>query len=244
MRYAIYFTPPADDPLTRLAASWLGRDAFADAPLPHPEPTVLAPDFVSTLTAAPRRYGFHATLKAPFRPHRGVHDYDLIVALTTLASELAPVTAPALRVDQIGDFFALTPVAPSLEIDRLAGHVVEALEPFRADLDEEELARYSASGLTPSEKAMLQAWGYPYVFETFRFHMSLTGPVAKQDRAAVYRAVESLFAPLLSRPLVIDRLQLFVEENRGGNFQVRFSAPLGADNGLPSLDDRPMEQCA
>ena len=28
MRYAIYFTPPADDPLTRRASHWLGRDAM------------------------------------------------------------------------------------------------------------------------------------------------------------------------------------------------------------------------
>ncbi|MDP2621224.1 MAG: DUF1045 domain-containing protein [Hyphomicrobiales bacterium] len=244
MRYAIYVTPPANDPLTRLAARWLGRDAFADAPLPHPEPVALAPNLVSALTAQPRRYGFHATLKAPFRLQRGVQDYDLIAALTSLASEFAPVVVPSLRVNQLGDFFALTPVAPTPDTDRLAAYVVEALDPFRAELNEEEFAGYRAAGLTPHQQDLLRTWGYPYVFDAFRFHMSLTGPVAKAERAVVYRALENLFAPVVSHPLVIDRLHLFVEQGEGGNFRVRFSARLGAHGAVPAPADAEMERCA
>ena len=41
MRYAIYFTPPKESPLTRLAASWLGRDPFSGATVQPPATAAL-----------------------------------------------------------------------------------------------------------------------------------------------------------------------------------------------------------
>ena len=69
-RHAIYFAPPAGSPLAEFGADWLGwdpatgrgRDGFDLPGLPRRR---------AELVATPARYGFHATLKAPFRLGRG-----------------------------------------------------------------------------------------------------------------------------------------------------------------------------
>jgi hypothetical protein len=96
MRYAIYFTPPADDPLTRLASHWLGRDAHAGADLAQPAVAGLAPDRLPALTGDPARYGFHATMKAPFSLAEGVGEDELVAALAALAASEAAFTLPSL----------------------------------------------------------------------------------------------------------------------------------------------------
>src|SRR5690606_24575986 len=77
MRYAIYFTPERDHPLTRKAAQWLGRDAFGGETLPPSSAAPLSAAEVAFQTAAARRYGFHATLKAPFRLAEGTSESEL-----------------------------------------------------------------------------------------------------------------------------------------------------------------------
>ncbi|MGQ3281168.1 MAG: DUF1045 domain-containing protein, partial [Shinella sp.] len=66
MRYALYFTPSASDPLTLSAQRWLGRNAFTGATLAQLSVQGFDAATLAGLTADPRRYGFHATLKAPF----------------------------------------------------------------------------------------------------------------------------------------------------------------------------------
>ena len=65
-RYAVYYAPPADDPLAVFGAGWLGWNAVEGALAQHPEIAAL-PAPVERITATPRKYGFHGTLKPPFR---------------------------------------------------------------------------------------------------------------------------------------------------------------------------------
>lgn len=227
MRYAIYYTPEQDDPLTRLAARWLGRDAFADAAVPTPAVEGLSPADIAFHTAAARRYGFHATLKAPFRLAEGASEADLVEALESFAQAREPIHLPRIALKRMEGFFAFVPYERTPALDTFAGDVVTEFEPFRAPLSRTEIDRRNPDGLDPAQLKNLHKWGYPYVFEAFRFHMTLTGRVAEEDRARVERAIETFFGPLLLEPLDIASLTLFVEPEPGAPFRVASFHRLG-----------------
>ena len=218
MRYAIYFTPPQDDELTRLAAAWLGRDAFGGAAAARPNLQEISADEIGAATTEPRRYGFHATLKAPFRLAEGRTEAGLERALADFAASAEPVVLPRIVVAELDGFLALVPAEPSEDLQRFAGSVVEAFEPFRAPLTETEISRRKPDALDPEQRQNLLRWGYPYVFGAFQFHMTLTGRLAPADRARFRAAAESVFAPAIARPLAIDGLALFVEPEPGAPF--------------------------
>src|SRR6478735_6734612 len=169
MRYAIYFTPRQDEKLARIAANWLGRDPFGAATRPVEDVGDLSAAEVAFHTASARRYGFHATLKAPFRLAPNETEASLRAALDNFAEATPPVVIPRLVVGQIDGFFALVPEAPFAPLNDFAGEVVRAFDTFRAPLTETEIERRSPDSLKPGEFRNLCQWGYPYVFETFRF---------------------------------------------------------------------------
>ena len=65
-RYAAYFAPAIGSAWWEAGSHWLGRCAARGQPLPQPAIDGMPPARQQALTAAPRRYGWHATLKAPF----------------------------------------------------------------------------------------------------------------------------------------------------------------------------------
>lgn len=219
MRYAVYYTPPEHHPLTGLAEQWLGRSAFTNAGIAQLQVDEFTAAELTEFTQDPRRYGFHATLKAPFRLADGKNEAGLQQALEQFSRALQPFLQK-MKVARIGKFFAIVPDGPSPEIDQLADNVVEAFEPFRAPLSPEEFARRNPDSLSQSQLNNLQQWGYPHVFNDFRFHMTLTGPVPEDRAATMQRVLERLFAPLLEDPLAIDRLALFIEPERAAPFTV------------------------
>ena len=81
--------------------------------------------------------------------------------------------------------------------------------------------------VTERQASNLDRWGYPYVFDDFRFHMTLTGPLTADDRG---RALAWLKAEFASRPaahaLVLDRL--VIAHQAGGAFRIIRSAQLQA----------------
>ncbi|MBA4490291.1 DUF1045 domain-containing protein [Paracoccus sp. S1E-3] len=209
-RYALYYTPPPGE-FADFGASWLGWDAVRGAPAPQP---VLPGLDIAVLTAEPRRYGFHATLKAPFRLAEGQRAGDLIEGVEALAAQLRPVTLDGLALTRIGPFLALTPRGDEVPLNVLAAQVVERLDPLRAPLTEAERARRNPDRLTPRQRALLDAWGYPYVMDEFRFHMTLTGALD----AATLDTVAALLAPRLAvvpRPFILDALSLMGEDATG-----------------------------
>jgi putative phosphonate metabolism protein len=221
MRLAVFFTPPPEHPLTRAAAHWLGRDAFSGEEFPPPDCEGLTVDEIATMTAEPRRYGFHATLRPPFSLAEGYSLEDVDTTLETMADVLAPVDLGRLAINEIGAFFALTSGGPSNAIDDLAGAVVRRFDRLRAPPTADEIARRRPERLSARQRDNLRTWGYPYVFSDFRFHMTLTGPVPKERKAAMRNILEERFAPLLELPIVVDGLALFVEPAPSGDFIVR-----------------------
>lgn len=228
MRYALYFTPPADAALTRTAAAWLGRDAFADEPLAHPAVSQLTGQEIAEHTLFPRRYGFHATLKAPFELVDSKSEEDLIAALEAFISTRSSFDIPRLVVNRIGGFFALTPDAPVAELNRLADECVRQFDSFRAPLSDADFARRKPEKLPPAAVENLRRWGYPYVFDTFRFHMTLTGSVDEAAAIKLRPVLDDMFAPILTRPIPVAAVTVFVERQAGGAFTVLRQFPFGA----------------
>lgn len=223
-RYAIYFAPRRGSPLKRLADAWLGRDPDADEPVPQPVVPDVTPQRLHEITAAPRHYGFHATLKAPFTPAAGVAPDVLLGDVESFAA-VRPVIRLRLRVGELGDFLALVPSAPAPDVDRLAADCVRDFDRYRAPLLEQDRA---LEGLSPVEREHLQAWGYPYVLDRFSFHMTLTGPLEQPERGRIAAVLESVLGPALAEPVALDQLALFTQTHRVAPFRVVARFPFRA----------------
>jgi putative phosphonate metabolism protein len=213
-RNALFWAPPRGSALARFGAGWLGWDAEAGELVAHPEVGAL-PATLAEITATPRRYGFHGTLKPPFRLVEGAGLPELDMAAADLARRTAPFEAPALRIARIGAFVALVPSAPCPALDALAAACVRELDGFRAGPDERELARRRAHGLTPRQEEHLARWGYPYVLDQFRFHLTLTGALERETGDAVREVLARLTAPFCAAPLPVSEFCIFGESETG-----------------------------
>lgn len=211
-RYGLYVVPEGG--LYRAGADWLGWDSVAGARTVPPDLPGL-PDSAEALTATPRKYGFHGTVKPPFHLAHGTSAAALDAAAREFCASRAPVTIPVLTLRRLGRFIAIVPAAPSAALADLAGATVAALDPFRARPSEAELARRRKSSLTERQEALLALWGYPYVMEEFRFHLTLTGALSPEAAEAAERVLATHFAPHLAAPVVIDSLCLMGEDDDG-----------------------------
>ncbi|HEY4199573.1 MAG TPA: DUF1045 domain-containing protein [Devosiaceae bacterium] len=209
MRCAIYFIPPAQSDLTLAAAEWLRRDPYTGARV-SAAVEGLTEDDHAFLTAVPRRYGFHGTLKAPFHLVPGRSLDDLQRKLDAICGSLQPVTVNT-RIGRVGTIFALLPTRPDADLDAVAARIVTEVDAFRSPLTDDELERRDLSRLSGRQLAHLLAWGSPHVFDEFRFHMTLTSPVPPLERDHVATVLTRHFGPLAEAPLEIGQLALCVE---------------------------------
>ena len=226
-RYAIYFAPRPGSPLKHFADAWLGRDPDRDRRVPQPVVEGITPERLHEITAAPRHYGFHATLKAPFTPVPGLAADALVGDVEAFAAAHHPLR-PRLKVGELADFLALVPAEPTPALDRLAAACVREFDRHRAPLTAQDRTRRDHARLTGVERDHLERWGYPYVFDRFRFHMTLTGPLDEPERGRVRAILDHALAPLLTEPVAIDQLALFTQTHRVAPFRVVARFPLGA----------------
>ena len=219
-RYAIYFASSRGSDLDRFGASLLGYDAWSGTELPFPEDMARRfPDW-RELTQEPRRYGFHATLKAPMSLADGKTEDELCTACASFAE--TPRTIPVISpiVDSISGFIAVVPAGPSAELERLAADCVRAFDGFRAPLTSDDRARRRPEQMTPRQRDYLDRWGYPYVMEEFRFHMTLTGRLEADRRAPVLSMLRERFKAIDSPKLAIDRIALFRQTDASACFRI------------------------
>ena len=221
MRVGVYYAPTADDPLFAASTAWLGRDPVTNAPARQPDLAEMA-----AITADARSYGFHATLKPPMRLAAGRNWASLLAAATALAARLKPFDLPPLAVMDLHGFLALRETVASPELQGLADACVAGLDGFRAPPPAEELARRRRSPLTPDQDAMLVRWGYPYMFETWFFHMTLTRRLTAEEKALYELKAESHFADAISRPRRVTDICLFVQATPGAPFTIAARLPL------------------
>lgn len=218
-RYAVYFAPDRHSPWWAFGAHWLGRDEHDNCALDQPSLEGIGPMELATITAEPRRYGFHATLKAPFHLSSGNDESTLVARLGRLAQTLAPVQLGTLRVASLGNFMALVPDTVPDDLQALAASCVSGLDDLRAPLTAADLARRQPATLDPRETELLRRYGYPHVMERFRLHLTLTGPTNPPLAQRVLEAVTPAITRLnQASPLTLDRLCLFVERNPGAPF--------------------------
>ncbi|MES0883805.1 DUF1045 domain-containing protein [Roseibium sp. SCP14] len=239
MRYAIYFAASAEDRLMQLGNAWLGRDPFAAEDLLQPTLEGLEAERFHALTVNPRRYGFHGTLKAPFHLHHDKTEAGLVAACKEFAGLVSPFEIQGLSVNRLGKFLALTPDQSEPELSAFAATCVRQFEAFRAPLSKADLQRRRQSNLTPRQDSYLVDWGYPYVFDEFHFHMTLSNKL-DDDREAELIAAEarSHFGSVTGRPRTCGSFALYLETERGTPFEVHSVFELTGDIGPVEAESR------
>jgi len=228
-RYAVYFAPPTDNPWWQVGSQWLGRCAAGGALKLMPALSGISDEAFRQVTAAPRRYGFHATLKAPFTLASGTDFGQLEKALKTIAACTHRFEMPMLKVALLDDFLALVPQPLSAAANAVADRCVIELQPLAAPLSATELQRRRQSPLTPSQDALMLRWGYPFVLDEFQLHCSLTGSLKHlnpQQVLNLQQAAQDWFANL--PPCRFETLALFVEPTPGADFVLQAHFRLAA----------------
>lgn len=225
-RFALYYAPATTDPLWDRASLWLGRDPSSGELLEGAVAGIERSRLLN-LTQSAGRYGFHATIKSPMALAPGQSPEALRAAIADFAAHTAPVPLGKLGLASLDGFLALVPVEPDNEaLQDFAAHVVETFEPFRAPLSPRDHAARAARGLSPRQLELLEAYGYPYVFDEFRFHMTLTDRLGDADALELRRAAETWFAPVLEQAVILDRLALYEESESGSLFRHIAEFPL------------------
>jgi putative phosphonate metabolism protein len=219
-RYAIYYVSKPGSDLDRFGAQLLGYDAFSGEDLPFPDGIMqMAPDW-HDLTRDPRKYGFHATLKAPLSLAQGKTEAQLLAACESFAGAPRPIPVTRPIVNSISGFIAVMPAEPSAELERLAADCTREFDSFRAPLTPEDWRRRNPSALAPRQREHLDRWGYPYVMEDFRFHMTLTGRLDAERREPVLTMLRDRFSTIGLTTLAIDRIAMLRQNDAVSRFQV------------------------
>lgn len=222
-RYAVYFAP-RPGPFADCANQWLGWDTAMGQPLAQPQLAGL-PAPVAALTADPAKYGFHGTIRAPFRPADGLGQPQIAASVAALAARLPVVVCDGLRLENLHGFLALTPLGDETALLDLAARVVIGTNDLRAALTPEEIAKRHPQSLTARQRVLLDLWGYPHVMEDFRFHLTLTSRLPPDWAEATQKVLTAHVAPVLPRPFVIEDMCLFAED-MSGRFHLLHRYPL------------------
>lgn len=219
-RYAIYFAAGAEHALSRFGAGLLGYDAYTGDEISFPQDALhVAPDW-RDITADPRRYGFHGTLKAPMALAPGRTEAELRGACATFAEKARPMPVIQPMVDTISGFIAVIPAEPVDALQQLAADCVRDFDSFRLPLTAEDRARRKPEKLGERQRDYLDRWGYPYVMEEFRFHMTLTGRLDAERRGPILEMLRARFATLDLETLTIDCIALFRQEDAASRFRI------------------------
>ena len=216
-RYAIYFAPEQHSSLWQLGSSAMGYDAATGLDVNFPDHPLFRGEDALRLTDEPRKYGFHATLKAPFFLRDGVSEEDLLSAASAFAKMQQAFDLPPLIVSALGHFIALTPVQISARLQDLAADAVRFFDPFRAAMTRADRQRRLKSPLSNRQIQYLDEFGYPYIFEDFRFHLTLTGALEPDVRVLWLEMLQGLFSPL-DQPLSCDAIAVFKQSGAAGRF--------------------------
>lgn len=215
-RYALYLAPTG--PWREHGSRWLGRCADTGMPLsPLPGQAGEAREW----TQAPRHYGLHATLKPPFRLRAGSRPQDIDVAARQLASQ-GNAFSVELECAPLRGFLAWRIAASDMQgqarIQALADAAVRDLDPLRAPPTPAETARRQPQSLTPAQQAMLERWGYPYVFDTYTFHITLTGKLAGEALEQAQAGIAAFADPLRGRAMPVPGVSVYVQATPGADF--------------------------
>ena len=225
-RYAVYFAPPPSSALWKFGSRLLGRDAYSGNKIALHVPAGVSAQEYADLVSGPGKYGFHATLKAPFSLHPDTQVSELIVALEKLARMHNRILIPRLIVAVLKDFIAIRPKVGSRAIDDLAANCVTQLDHFRAPLSLEQIRKRRMQALSNEQDELMLRWGYPYVLDQYRFHMTLTGRLENKLLSVMHQVLARELEHVLRQEYVVDALTLFRQEAPDQPFQAVMRFPL------------------
>jgi hypothetical protein len=222
-RFAVYLTLAADSDLYKLGSKWLGRDHYQDHldKLECDYSGLWDININQVITKKASLYGFHATLKPPFRLKQGYNCEQLKSILHRIAKVHQAYTSCPFAVGVIGKFLALQPTQNCAQLNQLADHCVQAFEPYRAELTDAEINRRQLEKLTMQQKTYLQQWGYPYVFEQFRCHFTLTDSLSDQQMMLCQPLLGKYFNPIcIQQGLRVNQISLLHQPSLMAPFTV------------------------
>jgi putative phosphonate metabolism protein len=219
IRYAIYFMPAPQSPLWKFGCSILGYDADTGLKTDHPACDFFKSKFDLRDISEPQKYGFHATLKAPFTLSARANEQGLCAAAMAFAAKRSALVADPLKIAPLGPFLALVPGGDPYPFTALADDCVRDFETFRAPASAADRARRLTASLTSRQTDLMDRWGYPYVFDEFLFHMTLSSPLSKDRQTRFRRVLETLFEPIRA-PLAIDSIAIFKQSAPSDRFHV------------------------
>jgi len=228
VRYALYYAPRAEEALAVAASRWLGRNADTGEARDLVPASGVPNERLSAIVADPRLYGFHGTLKPPIVLAEDATERDFVEAAGTFAATERPIDVPALVLAELHDFLALVPAERCMALQDFSDRCVVEFDEFRRPADEAELARRRAAGLTQRQEDLLLRWGYPYVLEHGRFHLTLTGGLKEPgERSLILDELRRRFGAFLDRPLAVRDLCVFRQPAPGRPFTVLARFRLG-----------------
>lgn len=223
-RYAMYFSPAANSELEQFGQSVLCRSATRAR---QTNASSAFPDQARWLkiTAQPAHYGFHATLKAPFELKRSNTLDNLTTAVTAFAMTQSPIELTSLYPRELGGFMALTLEYELESLSSFALNCVKSFESFRKTLSDEDIQRRKLQGLSSRQESLLLEYGYPYVADEFRFHMTLSSKLKEHDKDYKAWAI-SEYNRLISKTPVLDKIAVFSQTDRQTPFVQLAEFPL------------------
>jgi putative phosphonate metabolism protein len=225
-RYAIYFAPEEGSSLDTFGQTWLGRDTRGCKTLTQPRLAGVSPQRLLDIVSAPALYGFHGTLKPPFFLSKPVLEIRLFQDIARFASEEIPFFLPKLHLVQMGSFLALMPAESCPALNRLANQCVRRFDFYRRPASIAEKNRRRKAGLNVNQEQYLQQWGYPYVMDEYRFHLTLTGPMTNPILAGnVKKALSGLLSEIELDAIRFESICLFVQEQEGRPFLLHSRYP-------------------
>lgn len=227
-RYAIYYAPAYGSPLAEFGRRWFGYDPKAGTSIDQRITIGLDDAFVFDVTSQPARYGLHATLKPPIQLAIGRTEEQLAAATARLAQRLELVTTGPLEVVNLDGFLALCPSGDLTALNALAAEIVEQLDPFRAPPGAAERQRRVTANLSPRQRELLEAWGYPFLLDQFRLHITLTRRLDDGERQRLLSRLKDELAEHCTQTFVVDSICLYGDPGESRPFRYIHRFPLGA----------------
>ena len=232
-RYALYYAPRAEEALAVVAGRWLGRSPDSGEARDIVPIGSISRERLSRLVADPALYGFHGTLKPPMVLADGMTERELLSAVGTLAATGRQIDVPTLALAELEDFLALVPSERCAALQDFSDRCVAEFDAFRRPAGEAELARRRAAGLSARQDELLRRWGYPYVMEQGRFHLTLTSRVTDRvERAVILDELRRRFAAFIGQPLAVRDICVFRQPAPGRPFTVLARFRLGGGRRL------------
>lgn len=215
-RYAIYFVPEQTTRLGQFGDHWFGRTS--EKLLVEEVVTGLSVERYQKIIQSPRHYGFHGTLKAPFELHSNYNFQHLDTALTEFCNTFSPFNIGALALRAIADFIALVPENDLRQLQQLHQRLIKELNNLRAPLSNYDRDRFIARNLTHDQEGYLDRYGYPFVLNSFKFHLTLTSSLPEQERTACFKLLDNMTADFRHEVVPVNRICLFKQKTRQAPF--------------------------